>query len=133
MTEALYDRIARIYDPWSRSVTEDVDLYVEEALASGGPVVELAVGTGRIAVPIAKAGIGVIGVDQSPRMLSMARDYAEREGVASLVDLRVGDLRDPPVDERVPLVTIPFRSLLHMADYTLSLHDALPIYRKSVV
>jgi len=33
----LYDRIARIYDPWSRSVTEDVDFYVEEALASGGP------------------------------------------------------------------------------------------------
>ena len=42
---ALYDRIARIYDPWSASVREDVDLYVEEALASGGPVVELAVGT----------------------------------------------------------------------------------------
>ncbi len=49
---ALYDRIAGIYDPWSVSVTEDVELYVEEALASGGPVVELAVGTGRIAVPI---------------------------------------------------------------------------------
>ena len=117
-SEALYDRIARIYDPWSVSVREDVELYVEEALASGGPVVELAVGTGRIAVPIAKAGIGVIGVDQSPRMLAMARDYAEREGVSGLVDLRVGDLRDPPVDERVPLVTIPFRSLLHMADDT---------------
>ena len=47
---ALYDRIARIYDPWSRSVTEDVGFYVDHALASGGPVVELAVGTGRIAV-----------------------------------------------------------------------------------
>ena len=49
----LYDRIASFYDPWSRSVTEDVGFYVDEALASGGPVVELAVGTGRIAVPIA--------------------------------------------------------------------------------
>ena len=115
-SEALYDRIARIYDPWSVSVREDVELYVEEALASGGPVVELAVGTGRIAVPIAKAGIGVIGVDQSPGMLAIAREYAEREGVAGLLDLRIGDLRDPPVDEQVPLVTIPFRSLLHMAD-----------------
>ena len=63
---ALYDAIARIYDPWSRSVVEDVDFYVEEALASGGPVVELAVGTGRIAVPVAKAGVQVIGVDESP-------------------------------------------------------------------
>ena len=53
----LYDPIAGIYDPWSASVTEDVEFYVEEALASGGPVVELAVGTGRIAVPIAQAGI----------------------------------------------------------------------------
>ena len=113
---ALYDGIAPIYDPWSRSVVEDVDFYVEEALVSGGPVVELAVGTGRIAVPIAKAGVRVIGVDESPAMLERARAYAERENVSPLVDLRLGDLRDPPVDERVPLATVPFRSLLHMPD-----------------
>jgi len=116
VSDALYDRIAGIYDPWSASVREDVEFYVEEALGSGGPVVELAVGTGRIAVPIAKAGLEVIGVDQSPEMLAVARGYAEREGVENLVDLRVGDLREPPVAERVPLVTIPFRSLLHMPD-----------------
>ena len=114
--DALYDRIARIYDPWSVSVTEDVEFYVDEAVASGGPVVELAVGTGRIAVPVAKAGVRVIGVDESPEMLAVARAYAEREGVSELVDLRLGDLREPPVEERVPLVTIPFRSLLHMPD-----------------
>lgn len=112
---ALYDRIAPFYDPWSRSVVEDVGFYVEEARASGGPVVELAVGTGRIAVPIAEAGIRVIGVDASARMLSVARERAEAAGVAGLVDLRVGDLRDPPVPERVPLAICPFRSLLHMA------------------
>ena len=61
----LYDRIAPFYDPWSRSVTEDVGFYVDHALASGGPVVELAVGTGRIAVRIAQAGVQVIGVDSS--------------------------------------------------------------------
>ena len=110
----LYDRIARIYDPWSRSVTEDVGFYVDQALASGGPVVELAVGTGRIAVPIAEAGIAVIGIDSSPEMLSVARAAAEVAGVADLVDLRVGDLRDPPVADSVPLVICPFRSLLHM-------------------
>lgn len=115
---ALYDTIAGIYDPWSASVTEDVEFYVEEARASGGPVVELAVGTGRIAVPIASAGIGVIGVDQSPGMLARARAYAEREGVSDLVDLREGDLREPPVTEPVPLVICPFRSLLHLTDPT---------------
>jgi SAM-dependent methyltransferase len=110
----LYDEIARIYDPWSRSVTEDVEFYVDQALASGGPVVELAVGTGRIAVPIASAGIRVIGVDASPGMLEIARASAEAAGVADLVDLRLGDLRKPPVSERVPLALCPFRSLLHM-------------------
>jgi SAM-dependent methyltransferase len=109
-----YDPIARVYDPWSASVTEDVKFYVQEATASGGPVVELAVGTGRIAVPVAKAGIRVIGVDASAGMLEVARGYAVAEGVEELLDLRHGDLREPPVPERVPLVLIPFRSLLHM-------------------
>jgi len=111
---ALYDRIAGFYDPWSRSVVEDVEFYVDHALASDGPVVELAVGTGRIAVPIAQAGVRVIGVDSSPGMLAVARSAADDAGVSDLVDLRVGDLREPPVSERVPLVICPFRSLLHM-------------------
>ena len=110
----LYDEIAAFYDPWSRSVTEDVGFYVDEALASGGPVVELGVGTGRIAVPIARAGVDVIGVDSSPGMLAVARTAAKEAGVADRVDLRLGDLREPPVSERVPLVICPFRSLLHM-------------------
>jgi SAM-dependent methyltransferase len=110
----LYDEIASFYDPWSRSVTEDVGFYVDEALASGGPVVELAVGTGRIAVPIARAGIDVIGVDSSPAMLAVARTAAQAAGVGKRIDLRLGDLREPPVAERAPLVICPFRSLLHM-------------------
>jgi SAM-dependent methyltransferase len=110
----LYDRIASIYDPWSRSVTEDVGFYVDRALASGGPVVELAVGTGRIAIPIAQAGIDVIGIDSSPGMLEVARAAAVEASVAERLDLRLGDLRQPPVHELVPLVICPFRSLLHM-------------------
>jgi SAM-dependent methyltransferase len=110
----LYDEIASFYDPWSRSVTEDIGFYVDLAVASGGPVVELAVGTGRVAVPIARAGIPVIGVDSSPGMLAVANAAAADEGVSQLLDLRVGDLREPPVTEHVPLVICPFRSLLHM-------------------
>ena len=109
-----YDKIARIYDPWSRSVVEDVAFYVAEAVRAGGPVVELGVGTGRIAVPTALAGVHVIGVDSSQGMLDVARERAELAGVSELVDLRYGDLRDPQVEGEFPLVTIPFRSLLHM-------------------
>jgi SAM-dependent methyltransferase len=109
-----YDQIARLYDPWSVSVTEDVGFYVSEARRAAPPVVELGVGTGRIAVPIAAEGIRVIGVDSSPRMLEVCRERAEVAGVADLLDLRLGDLRTPPVSERVELVLCPFRSFLHL-------------------
>ena len=111
-----YDSIAELYDPWSRSVTEDVSFYVEEAKRAGSPVVELAVGTGRIAIPTAAEGIRVIGIDSSPGMLEVCRDRAELAGLAGLLDLRLGDLLKPPVEERVRLVTCPFRSYLHLLD-----------------
>jgi len=109
-----YDTIARLYDPWSASVIEDISFYVEEALASGGPVVELGVGTGRIAIPTAAAGIDVIGVDASAEMLAVCAARAREAGLESRLDLRLGDLRHPPVQGPVPLVTCPFRAYLHL-------------------
>src|SRR5947209_3771821 len=82
----------------------------------GAPVVELGVGTGRIAIPTAAAGIRVIGIDSSRGMLDICAEQAALAGVAALLDLRVGDLVAPPVGERVPLVTCPFRSYLHLRD-----------------
>ena len=124
-----YDAIAELYDDWSRSVTEDIGFYVEEALAAGGPVVELGVGSGRIAVPVAQAGIPVIGVDSSAGMLGVCRRRAEAAGVSELLDLREGDLRRPPVREQVNLVTAPFRSLLHLESDAARL-DALAAARE---
>ena len=109
-----YDPIARLYDAWSTGVIEDISFYVEEALASRGPVVELGVGTGRIAIPTAMAGVHVIGVDSSAQMLAVCAEAAGAAGVSARVDLREGDLRRPPVEERVPLVTCPFRAYLHL-------------------
>jgi SAM-dependent methyltransferase len=74
------------------------------------------VGTGRIAVPTAAAGVPVIGVDSSAGMLEVCRGAAEAAGVSDLLDLRIGDLSAPPVSERVRLVTCPFRSYLHLQD-----------------
>jgi SAM-dependent methyltransferase len=110
-----YDPIARLYDPWSAGVVEDISFYVEEALAAGGPVVELGVGTGRIAIPTAMAGVKVIGVDSSAGMLAVCGERARQAGVGELLDLRQGDLRRPPVTDRVRLVTCPFRAFLHLS------------------
>jgi SAM-dependent methyltransferase len=78
--------------------------------------VELAVGTGRIAIPTALAGARVIGIDSSAGMLEVCAMRARQADIAERLDLRLGDLRRPPFDERVPLVTCPFRSYLHLQD-----------------
>jgi SAM-dependent methyltransferase len=127
-----YDAIAELYDPWSRSVTEDVPFYVAEARKGGGPVVELGVGTGRIAIPTAAAGVDVIGVDSSAGMLEVCRRRAEVAGVGDRLDLRQGDLSSPPVEERVRLVTCPFRAYLHLPDDPARLR-ALRAARKVLV
>jgi SAM-dependent methyltransferase len=109
-----YDPIARLYDRWSAGVVEDISFYVEEALGAGSPVVELGVGTGRIAIPVVAAGLHVIGVDSSAEMLAVCAAAAADAGVADRLDLRLGDLRRPPVEERTQLVTCPFRAYLHL-------------------
>jgi SAM-dependent methyltransferase len=127
-----YDSIARLYDPWSASVIEDVDFYVQLAREAGGSIVELGVGTGRIALPVAAAGVNVIGVDSSRAMLEVCAEAAALAGLERLVDLRVGDLRDPPVQEQVRLVICPFRAYLHLHTHTERL-DALRAARELLV
>jgi len=101
---------AERYDEWSAHMTEDVPFYVSLAEDADGPVVELAVGTGRVAIPVARAiGRRVIGIDSSPRMLEQAR-----RGGGDLLDLRLGDMRDLELEEPAALVYCPFRSLLHL-------------------
>jgi len=125
---SLYDSIARLYDPWSVSVTEDVQFYVDEALRVDSPVVELGIGTGRIAIPTAAAGLRVIGIDSSPGMLEVCQERAELAGVADRLDLRLGELEVPPVEERVALVTCPFRSYLHLLDDESRLRSLRAVY-----
>jgi SAM-dependent methyltransferase len=104
---------AEIYDDWSSHMTEDVGFYVELALEADGPVVELAVGNGRVAVPVAEGtGRPVIGVDSSPTMLAGAQERAERAGVE--LDLRQADIRELALEQPAALVYCPFRSLLHL-------------------
>jgi ubiquinone/menaquinone biosynthesis C-methylase UbiE len=107
------DRFADRYDEWSADMTADVAFYVELARTADGPLVELAVGNGRVAIPVAQAtGQRVIGIDSSPAMLEQARARAAEAGVQ--LDLREGDMRDLVVDEPAALIYCPFRALLHL-------------------
>jgi SAM-dependent methyltransferase len=101
------------YDEWSAGMTEDVPFYVELARESDSPIVELAVGSGRVAIPVAEAtGRPVFGIDTSPAMLAQARERAEAAGVE--LRLREADMRDLQLDEPAGLVYCPFRGLLHV-------------------
>jgi ubiquinone/menaquinone biosynthesis C-methylase UbiE len=108
-----YDAFAPVYDEWAAHITEDIGWYVELAREAGGPVVELAVGNGRVAVPVAEAlGRPILGIDASPAMLAGARERAARAGLE--LELREGDMRDLALDEPAALVYCPARSLLHL-------------------
>lgn len=105
-----YDPFAADYDLWSAEMTEDVPFYVDLARDASEPIVELAVGAGRVAIPIAReTGKRVIGIDRSPAMLAVGR---ERAGGLP-IDFREGDFRNFQVEEPVELVICPFRALMH--------------------
>jgi len=120
-----YDLVAPVYELWAAEMTEDIPFYCELAHEADGPVVELAVGTGRVAVPVAKAiGRRVIGVDSSPAMLAKAAAAAAQAEVD--LDLRLGDMRDVSLEEPAALVICPFRSLLHLPTW----HDRRTVFER---
>ena len=104
---------AERYDEWAAEMTEDVSFYVGLARDAEGPLVELAIGNGRVAIPVAReTGRRVIGVDTSPSMLAQASERAAEAGVE--LELREGDMRELELDEPAALIYCPFRALLHL-------------------
>ena len=114
MTGSSWDEaFADHYEEWSAHMTADVAFYTDLAVKADGPLVELAIGNGRVAIPVAQAtGQRVIGIDASPAMLEHARARAAEAGVE--LDLREGDMRELALDEPAALIYCPFRALLHL-------------------
>lgn len=107
--EAFADR----YDEWSAEMTADIAFYVELAEHADGPLVELAIGDGRVAIPVARAtGKPVIGLDTSPRMIELAELRAAEAGVR--LELHEADMRDLQLDQPAALIYCPFHALLHL-------------------
>jgi SAM-dependent methyltransferase len=120
---SFYDAWAPDYDAWSAHMTEDVPYYVDLVRESDGPVVELMVGSGRVAIPVVgETGKPLLGIDSSPAMLAIARERA-----AGLpLELREGDVRELELDEPAGLIYVPFRSLLHLQGW----HDKRRVFER---
>jgi SAM-dependent methyltransferase len=113
-----YSVTAKYYDSAYAAKQDLVDLpfYLDLAEKTGGPILEVACGTGRVLLPIARKGIEIHGVDNSRPMLNILEKHLAREPqeVRQKVKIHEGDLRDFRLDSLYPLVIIPFRPMQHM-------------------
>ena len=106
-----YDAWAPVYDAWAADMTEDVAHYVSLAREADGPIVELMVGSGRVAIEVVRqSGKPVLGIDWSPAMLEIARERS----LGLPLELRLGDVRELELKEPAALIYVPYRSLLHL-------------------
>jgi SAM-dependent methyltransferase len=112
-----YESVAELYDHVVPYATRgDIEFFVQEARAADGDVLELGCGTGRVLIPLARAGIRITGLDSSAAMLDVLRQKLATEpvDVRARVQLTVGDMRSFELPGTFALVTIPFRPFQHL-------------------
>ncbi len=110
-----FDSWADVYDSVYAYVREDIPFYVDRARASGSPVLELGCGTGRVTLPIAEAGVNIVGIDISTSMLGVARQKVDQlPKSAGSISLTAADMRDFSMRRRFKLAIIPFRGFLSL-------------------
>lgn len=104
------------YDQAYRKRRHDVRYYVDHALRSKGPVLELGSGTGRVTLAIAEAGVEVVGIEPMPPMLERATERLRRlsKSTQARVELRSGNLERVRLRRRFPLVIAPFNVWMHL-------------------
>lgn len=111
----IYDPFARYYDTDLGNYTDDLLFYREMARRTGGPVLELMCGTGRVLLPMAEDGYTLTGVDSSPAMLELAQAKLAAAGVAHRVTLVPGDVRSVELPARhFALAFVAINSFMHL-------------------
>src|SRR3990172_3774670 len=124
--EMTYDLLAHFYDLENADFIEDLDFWVGLAKESGGPVLELGCGSGRVTQQIAPAGITIVGLDHSEPMLALARAKLNRKSeVAARATLVCGDMTNfnlaPTPNSNphhFPLIIVPFNTFMHLLTVT---------------
>lgn len=104
------------YDLFSTGLPGDSQFYVEEAVKAGSPVLELGCGTGRILIPVAQAGVDIVGLERAPRMLEIAGEKVSGLGqeTQSRIELVHGDMRSFMLERQFNLAMVPYRAFLHL-------------------
>jgi SAM-dependent methyltransferase len=110
-----YDLIAPFYDIEHAQFGEDLDMYRNFAELSGGKILELACGSGRVLLPLAQDGYAVTGVDTSAAMLAIARDRLQESGLSSRVTLLQQDVSALNLGQKFRLAFIALGSFGHIA------------------
>lgn len=112
----MYDAIARFYDLTHAALTDDLALILALAGETSGRILELGCGTGRILLPLARAGHTAVGLDNSPAMLARARARLVREPqvVQARVTLVERDMVSLTGLGAFGLVLIPYNTLMHL-------------------
>lgn len=111
-----YDPFARFYDLFYAQRDEDIPMYLDFAQAADGAILELGCGTGRLLLPLARAGHRVTGLDSSAEMLTRARERIRAAGLAERVTLVQGDLRQFALAERFALAILSVNTFMHCHD-----------------
>jgi SAM-dependent methyltransferase len=119
----VYDVAAKFYDlcygeSGAPIPVRDVPFYLEMASRTGGPVLELGCGTGRVGLELARAGHEVVGLDLSPAMLEIYGGKLEREepDVQQRTTLIEGDMANFELGRQFALILVPFRGFQHLLD-----------------
>lgn len=110
-----FDLYARFYDLDYGERDQDLDLYRLYAQQCGSPILELACGTGRVLLPLARQGYRITGVDVSPAMLDVARRKAAAEGLGERVTLVKQDMRELDLAGRFNLAFVAANSFSHLS------------------
>jgi SAM-dependent methyltransferase len=110
-----YASIADIYDFSYSEFTEDIDFYDNLAQSVDGPVLELGAGSGRVAIPLARRGYDVVGIDTSVSMLERARrGLAEAKLVDGSLELVEADMRDFDLGRRFGFAFVAANTFQHL-------------------
>jgi SAM-dependent methyltransferase len=116
-----YGVYARFYDLDLGELDADQAMLSAFAARCGSPILELACGTGRALLPLAREGYRVVGIDVSAAMLELARHKVRAAGLESRVALAQQDMRGFSLGERFSLVFVAVNSFMHL----MSLEDQL--------